>query len=202
MTTHNFYTGKEASNKLGVHQRTLQRWENKELIEVIRTPGGKRLYNVDKYIKDKLTEEEKEEYETRLKLAYIRVSTVGQKDDLERQKQRMKELYPDHILIEDIGSGLKLTKRGIKKIIHLAIEGKVEEVVVFHKDRLARFGFDLIEDLIKEYSGGRIFIIEEKENIEPEEELVKDVIQVMNVFTAKMNDLRKYKKKMKNIENT
>jgi putative resolvase len=198
----NFCTGKEASLKLGIHQKTLYRWEERGSIEVIRTPGGKRLYNVEKYIKDRMSEEEKEKAEEKLKIAYVRVSTVGQKDDLERQKQRMKELYPDHILIEDIGSGLKLTKRGIKKIIHLAIEGKVEEVVVFHKDRLARFGFDLIEDLIKEYSGGRIFIIEEKENIEPEEELVKDVIQVMNVFTAKMNDLRKYKKKMKNIENT
>src|SRR5439155_13511550 len=108
-----------------------------------------------------------------------------------------KELYPGHIIIEDIGSGIKLTKRGIMKIINLAIEGRIEEVVVLYKDRLARFSFDLIEELIKEYSNGKIIIVNQDEYIEPEEELVKDVIQVMNVFTAKMNGLRKYRKRMK-----
>ena len=82
----------------------------------------------------------------------------------------------------------------------MAIAGKVKELVVVHKDRLTRFGFDLIEDLIKKYSGGKIIIINQKEDISPEEELVKDVLQLMNVFVAKMNGLRKYKKtKIKNL---
>ena len=64
-----------------------------------------------------------------------------------------------------------------------------------HKDRLVRFGYELIEDLIKEYSGGKIIIINKKKDITPEEEMVMDVLQIMNVFTAKMNGLRKYKNK-------
>jgi predicted site-specific integrase-resolvase len=64
-----------------------------------------------------------------------------------------------------------------------------------HKDRLVRFGYELIEDLIKEYSGGKITIVNKKEDITPEEEMAMDVLQIMNVFTAKMNGLRKYKNK-------
>jgi predicted site-specific integrase-resolvase len=103
-------------------------------------------------------------------------------------------------MIEDIGSGINLNKRGIRKIIDLAIEGKIEELVIAHKDRLARFGYELIEDLIKKYSGGKIIIAKKKEELMPEEELAQDVLQIMNVFVAKMNGLRKYKKKDKKEE--
>ena len=66
-------------------------------------------------------------------------------------------------------------------------------MIVAYKDRLTRFGFELIEDLIKEYSNGEIIIENEKEEKEPKEELVDDVLQILNVYTAKMNGLRKYK---------
>jgi putative resolvase len=69
--------------------------------------------------------------------------------------------------------------------------------VVAHNDRLARFGYELLEHLIKKYSNGKIIIMNEKEEIEPEEEMVKDVLQIMNVFVAKMNGRRKYKLKDK-----
>ncbi|ARF07992.1 resolvase [Catovirus CTV1] len=199
--------GKEASRILGVHQRTLYQWEEKGKIDTIRTPGGKRLYNVEKYLREQgLTiEENNDVYDTdldaldkkkgKLRISYARVSSRGQKDDLERQKRLIKEKYPDHILIEDMGSGMNFNKRGLRKIIKLAIEGRVEELVVAYKDRLTRVGYELIEDLIKEYSGGRITIIEKKDELEPEESLVYDVLQIMNIFVAKMNGLRKYRKK-------
>ena len=132
----------------------------------------------------------------KVKICYARVSSIGQQNDLERQKELLKNLYPTHILIDDIGSGIKLTKRGILKIIDLAIKGKIDELVIVHKDRLARFGYDLIEYIIKTYSSGKIIIINQKEEIEPEEEMVKDVLEIMNVFVAKMNGRRKYKKKI------
>ena len=84
--------------------------------------------------------------------------------------------------------------KGIKKIIHLAIEGRIKEIVVAYKDRLTRFGYELIEELVTKYSGGEIKVLNEKELIEPEEELVKDMMSIMNVYVAKMNGLRKYKK--------
>jgi predicted site-specific integrase-resolvase len=135
----------------------------------------------------------------KLSICYVRVSSQGQKEDLERQKAMMKEKYPTHIIIEDIGSGLNLNKRGIKKIIHLAIEGKIKEVVVAYRDRLTRFGYELIEELVSKYSEGEIKVLNEKELIEPEEEIVKDMMSIMNVYVAKMNGLRKYRKKINEI---
>lgn len=201
--TDNFIGGKKASEILGVHQRTLYQWEEKKLIDTMRTPGGKRMYNVDKYLRVngkakldiKINDDDIDENgDDKLNLSYVRVSSMGQKDDLERQKQLILEKYPDHKMIEDIGSGVNLNRRGLRKIIKLAISGRVNELVVAYKDRLARFGYELIEDLIKEYSDGKIIIVEGKDDREPEEELAYDVLQIMNVFVAKMNGLRKYKK--------
>jgi putative resolvase len=101
--------------------------------------------------------------------------------------------YPKYYLIEDIGSGVNLNKRGLRKIIKLAIAGKINKVVIAYKDRLARFGYELIEDIIKDYSNGEIIIINKKKDIRPEEELVQVVLQIMNVFVARMNGMRKYK---------
>jgi predicted site-specific integrase-resolvase len=195
-----FIGGKEASKILGVHQRTLMNWDKQGLIETIRTPGNKRLYNIKKYLNenkcknnicenlddlDKLNE---------LRICYVRVSSQGQKDDLERQKEIMTKQYPNYLIIEEIGSGLNLNKRGIKKIIHLAIQGKVKELVIAYRDRLTRFGYELIEELIHKYSKGKITVLSEQDKLEPEEELVKDMMAIMNVYVAKMNGLRKYKK--------
>jgi putative resolvase len=206
MNNETYIGGKEASKILGVHQRTLYQWENKGWIETIRTDGNKRLYNVEKYLKEKKCNDDKvclenlekiDKIKGKLKLSYVRVSSNNQKDDLERQKNQLQKLYPNHIMIEDIGSGINLNKRGIRKIIKLAIDGKIEELVIAYKDRLARFGYELIEDLIKEYSNGKIIIANKKKELKQEEELAYDVIQIMNVFTAKKNGLRKYEKNKK-----
>ena len=106
----------------------------------------------------------------------------------------MKKKYPKYEIIEDIGLGINFNRKGLRKIIKLGIEGKINKLVVAYKDRLTRFVFELIEDLIKEYSNGEIIIENEKEEKEPKEELVDDVLQILNVYTAKMNVLRKYYK--------
>ena len=184
----------KTSELLGVHQRTLYQWEEKGWIKTIRTKGGKRLCDVKSYLKG--TEAEAEE-NNKLEICYVRVSSNGQKDDLERQIKYMEKRYPNHRIVKNIGSGLNMDRRGLNKIIDWAIEGGIKEVVIAHKDRLARFGYTQIERIIKKYSGGTIKVINKKKEIGPEEELVEDVLQVMNVFVAKMNGMRKYNKKIK-----
>ena len=172
-----------------------------------KTIGGHRKYNVKKYISENKKESEplnKQKSKSnidvvidkkeKINICYIRVSTVGQKSDLEHQRSYMKKKYEKYEIIEDIGSGINFNRKGLRKIIKLAIEGKINKLVVAYKDRLTRFGFELIEDLIKEYSNGEIIIENEKEEKEPKEELVDDVLQILNVYTAKMNGLRKYNK--------
>ena len=201
--------GQEASKILGVHQRTLYQWDKKKIIETIRTPGGKRLYNVKKYLKslekntsnivhvnnpiinDKLHNNKKNNY------IYARVSSQGQKEDLERQIKLLKNAYPDYILISDIGSGMNMNRKGLRKIIDESIKGEINEVVIVYKDRLCRFGYELVEDIIEKYSSGKIIILENKEKKEMKEELVDDVLQIMNIFVAKINGMRKYNKKNK-----
>ncbi len=204
MNTDRYVKGSIASKLLNVHQRTLYQWEKKGWIETIRTKGKMRLYNVDKYLREininpkikcycdtdlDLIKENK-----KMDISYVRVSSNGQKDDLERQLSLVTSKYPNTIIIKDIGSGINLNRRGLRKIIKLAINGKINKLIVAYKDRLTRFGFNLIEDLIKDYSNGEIIILNKKDEIAPEEELVMDVLQIMNVFVAKMNGLRKYKK--------
>lgn len=186
----NYIGGKQAGEKLGVSRQTLYLWEKKGWIKTIRTNGGKRLYDVDSYLKEKNNKYEIE----KINICYIRVSSNSQKDDLERQEKYMQKRYPEYKIIKDIGSGINLNRRGLNKILDLAIEGKVGEVVVAYKDRLARFGYDLIERMIIKYSNGSIKVLNKKKNKEPTEELMEDVLQVMNVFVAKMNGLRKYNK--------
>jgi hypothetical protein len=201
MEKEKYVRSKIASEKLGISLVTLREWDKTGKIETIRTAGNQRLYNVNKYLKEQKkesikeeTENESEEENEGKKICYIRVSTAGQKDDLERQKKYMKKKYPEYEIIEDIGSGINFNRRGLRKIIKLAIGGKIKKLVVAHKDRLTRFGFELIEDLIKEYSDG-IIILDDNKNKEkdPKEEIVEDVLQILNVYTAKMNGLRKYK---------
>jgi len=182
----------EASKILKVHRRTLYNWEKKGIIDVIRTASNYRMYNVNKYLHENMNIK-KEFINAKLNICYARVSSNKQKDDLIRQKEMLINLYPDHMLIEDIGSGINLNRRGLRKIIRLAIDGKINELVVVYKDRLTRYGYDLIEDLIKEYSNGRIKILINKSTGNIELELSNDVLELMNVYVAKRNGLRKYK---------
>ena len=209
-----FVGSQKACEILGVHYMSLKKWEEDKTIEYLKTPGGKRLYNVEKYIadnlvpvhtdiKEKAVEEVKEdvnnEPQPRRKICYCRVSSSGQKDDLTRQIDFMKNKYPDYELIKDIGSGLNFKRPGLNKLIQYAINGEVEEVIIAYRDRLCRFGFDLIEHIILSYSKGKIEVLNE-EHLSPEDELTHDLVSIINVFSARINGLRKYKKKFKNIQ--
>ena len=192
-----FYSGKETARILKVSQQTLRLWSNSGKIEMYRTPGNVRKYNLTKYMQDNnlvMEEEEPEEEEKveKLIIGYIRVSSQSQTDDLGRQRVELQSYYPGIEIIEDVGSGVHLTKRGIKKIVNLAIQGRIDKLIVLYKDRLTRFGYDLIEYLIQEYSNGEIVIVHKKENESPEEELSKDIINILNVYTAKLNGVGKY----------
>ena len=205
----NYVSGKKASEILGVCQMTLRNWDEKKLIDTIRASGGKRLYNVKKYMENKNIHEQplvvnnpiiQEKILYKNKYLYARVSSLGQKEDLERQIKVLTDKYPKYKLITDIGSEMNLNRKGLRSIIDKAIKGEVEEVVIVYKDRLCRFGYELIEDIITKYSKGKIIILSEDEKKEPKEELVEDVLQIMNIFVAKINGMRKYEKNKK-IEN-
>jgi excisionase family DNA binding protein len=196
----NFVTRKEATNILGIHYHTLYKLAKNKEIETIMI-GKRQLYNVNKYLQSKKVLNINQ---IRKKICYCRVSSSKQKEYLKRQIEYMTQKYPTFELISDIGSGLNMNRDGLKKIIDYAIKGELEILVVTYKDRLARFGYDMIERIIKEYSNGEIKIENKDEEKTPMDELTKDIVAIMNVYVAKMNGLRKYKKilvnDMKNIK--
>jgi predicted site-specific integrase-resolvase len=185
---------KEVLEVLKIHYQTLYRMEEKGLIDVKRTNGGHRLYNLNKYLRENnIIDPSKAKY----RICYCRVSSKKQEKDLQRQIKLMQKKYPDHMIIRDIGSGLNMNRKGLKKILEMAIEGCIIEVVITYKDRLARFGYDLIEWLIDKYSGGKIKILNKNEKETPEEEITKNILQIMNVYVAKINGRRSGKNRLK-----
>lgn len=159
------------------------------------TIGKRQMYNVNKYLQSKkiLNINVK-----RRKICYCRVSSSKQKEDLNRQMEAMTEKYPSYELITDIGSGLNMNRPGLIKIIDYAITGEIEILVIAYRDRLVRFGYELIERLIEKYSNGIIKVEYKNEEDTPINELSKDIVAIMNVYVAKMNGLRKYKKLITN----
>jgi predicted site-specific integrase-resolvase len=190
--------GTRASKVLGVHYRTLYNWDKEGKIEVIRSDGGKRFYNVKKYIDEKVNIHTEEKKNNKISVCYCRVSSEHQKEDLERQVNYMKEKYPDYTIIKDIGSGINFNRRGLNRLIDLGIENRLNSVVIAYRDRLTRFGYEMIERILKVYSDCDI-IVENKmtQKNKPEEEIVQDVMQILQVFNSRINGMRKYKKKEK-----
>ncbi len=182
---------KEVLNALKINYQTLYKIAERKEIDTIKV-GSNMLYNLPKYLREKeITKKDKE------KICYCRVSSNKQKEDLLRQIEYMKNIYPENRIISDIGSGLNYNRKGLKEIMDMAINGEIQELVIAYKDRLTRFGYELIEYLIEKYSGGKITIINKNEEDTPTEELTKDILSIMNVYVAKVNGLRKYKKEIK-----
>jgi putative resolvase len=185
---------REATKILHTSSGTLRKWSDEGNIKCIRKGGrgSHRYYDVKSFFEVRGATSQSEETKLRRKICYCRVSSRGQKDDLERQEQYLKERYPTNEFIKDIGSGLNFKRKGIKTILEYAYRGEIEELVVAHKDRLCRFGFELFEFVISKFSEGRIIILDNR-SVSKNEELVSDILSIINVFSARVNGLRKYK---------
>jgi|SRR6478672_1259433 len=188
-----FYTSNQAAKLLNIHPNTLRSWEEKNIISSFRSSiTGHRRYN----IQDFLLKRNKEEPEIIKKnICYCRVSSRNQKEELTNQINYLKLIYPNHDIITDIASGLNYKRKGLQKILDLANKGLVTELVVTYKDRLCRFGFDLIEYIINS-SGGKILVLNQLET-SPQEEMVKDLTSIIHVFSCRLYGLRRYKKTIK-----
>ena len=189
-----YYSINEFSKILGVSAQTLRNWDKNNKLKPHHTSSnGYRYYSHEQLnqvmnIKPNLN---------RKIIGYCRVSSHKQKDDLERQIKYVTEYciakgYQFEI-IQDIGSGINYDKKGLNHLIDLITNGEVSKVVVLYKDRLVRFGFELIENLCNKYET-QIEIIDNTEKNE-EQELVEDMIQIVTVFSARLQGKRAHKAK-------
>lgn len=175
----------EAAEALGVSVTTLRRWEASGKLVADHTAGGHRRYDLAR-LKPELF---RAEADTRRTIAYARVSSHDQKDDLERQKQVL-ELYcarqgwPFEV-IADLGSGMNYHKKGLKRLLSGILTGEVGRLVIAHKDRLLRFGAELVFGIC-EAKEVEVVILNQGEDTTCEEDLAQDVLEIITVFSARL----------------
>jgi excisionase family DNA binding protein len=180
----NVYKPSQLAEKLKVSKETLRLWAERGKIKITKTDGGHRRY---------IYNEEVDNKEINFNFIYARVSSKKHEDDLKRQVKFLQELYPKYKVITDIGSGINFNRKGFNNIIKAVIAGTVKEIVVAHKDRLCRFGFELIENLCKHFST-TITVINDNDDKSTESELAEDLLSIITVFTARFYGKRKYNK--------
>lgn len=185
----------EASEKLGIHVATLRRWETEGRVTPERTPGGHRRYDYATLLT--LSGKAISPVESaKVTIAYARVSTHDQKDDLTRQCQMLESFCAakgwQFELIDDLGSGLNYEKRGLKTLLKRICAGDVSRLVLTHKDRLLRFGAELVFALC-EHFGTEVVVINTKGDATFEEDLANDVLEIITVFSARLYGSRSHK---------
>ena len=181
-----YITSKNACEHFGIHANTLRKWADEGKIAHIRSPSGQRLYDVSSVGK---------KIDTRTKICYARVSSVSQKEDLERQVLFLKQKYPDYEVVTDVGSGLNFKRKGFRRVLESVLSNSVSEIVVAHRDRLCRFGFELVQ-WICDKSDTKLVVLEQT-SLSPTEELTKDLLSIIHVFSCRLYGLRKYSSSIK-----
>jgi len=183
----------EAASALGVSVTTLRRWEASGKLVPKHTAGGHRRYDLAKLRPEMFRAEEDAARRT---VAYARVSSHDQKDDLERQKQVL-ELYCAQQgwtfeVISDLGSGMNDHKKGLKKLLDAIVDGQIGRLVITHKDRLLRFGAELVFTIC-EAKNVEVVILNQGEDTTFEEDLAQDVLEIITVFSARLYGSRSRK---------
>jgi|SRR3990167_2530116 len=184
----------KAAKELGVSRDTLRRWEKSGKISVERTAKGHRRYNLARLLgaAPRKTPSEKRT------LVYARVSSYDQKEDLIRQVQVLESFCAangwTYQIIEDLGSGLNYNKRGLRGLIRSICLGEIERLVLTHKDRLLRFGAELVFSLCEQF-GVEVVIINKTDTATFEDDLVQDVLEIITVFSARLYGARSRKNK-------
>ena len=188
-----YYSIHVFSRLLGVTPQTLRNWDRTGKLKPHHTgANGYRYYSQEQL--DEITQVRRKK---RITIGYCRVSSYKQKDDLERQSENMRTYLlaqgKPFKIIEDIGSGINYRNKGLVELIQQINDNLVDKVVVLYKDRLLRFGFELVEQVAALHQC-EIEIIDKTEKTE-QQELVEDLIQIITVFSCKLQGKRAHKAK-------
>ena len=190
-----YYSAKTVTQILGVTAQTLRNWDKEGKLKPAYTKSnGYRYYSEEdvlSYTKERDTKKE------RKLVGYVRVSSKKQEDDLNRQKENLesylKQTNQEYEIVSDIGSGIDYTKPGLRKLIEKINKKEVDEIVVLYKDRLLRYGFELIE-YFAALNNVKIRVLDKINKIE-DEELEEDLVQIITDFSCKIQGKRKSKTK-------
>jgi putative resolvase len=192
----NTYSPKEFGKLIGRTTNTLQKWDRQGILEAQRSPTNRRYYTHDQYLQYRgLVAQEQG-----LTIVYSRVSGVAQKPDLVNQINALETYCKQHSIkvdewMSDIGSGLNYKRKQFNRLMEMIELGQVRRLVIAHRDRLVRFGYDYFEAFCQRHHTEIVVI--NGENLSPEQELVRDLIAIVTVFSARLHGLRSYRKVLK-----
>ena len=186
------YSPKQFGKLIGKSVNTLQKWDRKGIFPAFRSPTNRRYYTHEQYLQYRgLISSEQG-----LVIAYARVSPPGQKKDLAIQKEALRAYCQEQGIkvdqwVEDIGSALNYKRRGFNQIIEQIELGSIKRLVIGYQDRFVRFGYDWFEQFCERH--GTEIIVVNGETLSSEEELVRDLIAIVTVFSARLHGLRSHK---------
>ncbi|MDD1421826.1 IS607 family transposase [Dolichospermum sp. ST_sed1] len=187
----------DAAKELGVSVKTVRRWADAGKLRFERSPSGHRRF----FLTDikRITPRDFNQLENRITINYARVSSHDQKEDLSRQIKVLEAFSGSNgwqfETISDLGSGLNYNKKGLQKLLKRIMQGDVGRLVLTHKDRLLRFGSEIVFAMCEEFETEVVIINKSIEETTFEQELVTDMIELITVFSARLYGSRSHKNK-------
>ena len=187
------YRPHEFAALIGKTVNTLQRWDREGILPAHRSPTNRRYYTHDQYLEYRGLKAKG----AGVTIVYARVSSQGQKPDLQNQLAALKDYCQRHDFtvdewIEEVGSGLNYQRKQFNRIMEEIELGRVQRLIIAHKDRLVRFGFEWFVAFCVRH--GTDLVIVNGDTLSPEQELVQDLLSIVHVFSARLYGLRSYKK--------
>ena len=194
------YKPNEFGKMIGRTVNTLQRWDREGILKARRTPTNRRYYTEEDYYNIMGIQQENVENQVNDVIIYARVSNQNQKDDLKNQVEFLKTYanakgYIVSNIITDIESGLNYNRKGFNSILY---SEKKQKILISYEDRFVRFGYSWFDNFLK--SKGSEIIVVNNQTLSPKQELVEDLISIIQIFSCRIDGLKKYKKKIKNDE--
>ena len=194
------YTIGQFAKLINVTTQTLRNWDKKNILVPIKTKTNQRRYtdqHLMKFKQLKVTQ--------KLNVIYCRQSTKNQKNSLENQQQKLKQFCLSkgieiNKIISQFGSALNYNRAGLKQLIQLIITDKVQTIVIYYKDRLVRFGFQIIQYLCSLHGVTLIIADTSQTNKTKQQQFADDLISIIHYFSMKVYGSRNYKSKIKNTE--
>lgn len=191
-----YISGHKIAKQFDLSNTTLRRWAEEKKIRFLRTKDGKgkRIYHLEDV--KAIVGIPNNGIRFRKTICYARVSSTHQKEDLLRQIETLSKAFPQAEIVSDVGSGINFKRQGFTTLLQQCIKGDVERVVVTYRDRLCRFGVDLIEWLFDQYNI-KLVVLNPAEDTEHHEhttsELAEDMLAITTFFVARNNGIRSAK---------
>ena len=191
-----YVSANKITSQFDISTVTIRRWAEDGKIGFIRPNNSRRLYNIKDVSKFFGI---KEPVVIKASVCYARVSSVHQKQDLERQIELLQTKYPENKIYKDIGSGLNYNRSGMLSLLEEVHKGNIGEIIITYKDRLCRFGFEMFQWIFYKHNIKLLVLNSITETTDPSIELSEDLLAITTVFVAKNNGLRssKYRKERK-----